>query len=336
VAGFELDARLASVLVRVVEQYVGTAEAVSSRAIARQLPVSSATVRAAMARLGELGLLAKPHASAGRVPTEDAFRLYVQRLMREAPWPRAERSRAEGELAETSGADELLRRAADLLSESTGQLGFVVAPPPERVRLRRIQFVRLASERVLALLIQERGGVHTRVIEEAEADQRTLDEISTRLSELVSGLTLAEARARLEGAVERERERSAVWRKALALGSEGLRGEAAGELYVADADYLLGQPEFNDVRRVRELLAALAEKERMLRLVEKLLRADAVGVAIGAELEEPAMGDCALVTAPLGSPAAGGLGVIGPVRMSYARVIPVVRRVSELVGEFLA
>ncbi len=335
-AGLELDTRLASVLVRVVEHYIGTAEPVSSRSIARQLPVSSATVRSAMARLGELGLLAKPHASAGRVPTDDAFRLYVQRLMREAPWSRAERTRAEGELAETSGEDELLRRAAAVLSHTTGQLGFVVAPPPERVRLRRILFVRLASERVLALLIQERGGVQTRVIEEAEADQRTLDGISVRLSELISGLTLGEARARLEGAVERERERSAVWRKALALGAEGLRGEAAGELYVADTDFLLGQPEFSDARRVRELLAALAEKERMLRLVEKLLRADAVGVAIGAELEEPAMGDCAFVTAPLGSPRAGALGVIGPVRMRYAHVIPVVRRVSELVGEYLA
>ncbi len=334
--GLELDARLASVLVRVVEQYVGTAEPVSSRAIARRLPVSPATVRAAMARLGELGLLAQPHTSAGRVPTEVAYRLYVQRLMREAPWPKAERARAEGELAESSGEEELWRRAADLLSQSTGQLGFVVAPAPERMRLRRIQFVRLARERVLALLIQERGGVHTRVIEEAEADQRALDEISARLSELVDGLTLAEARARLEGAVERERERSAVWRKALELGTEGLRAGSAAELYVADADYLLGQPEFSDVRRVRELLAALAEKERMLRLVEKLLRAHAVGVAIGAELEEPAMGDCALVTASLGSPASGGLGVIGPVRMSYARVIPVVRRVSELVGEILA
>lgn len=335
-AALELDPRLASVLVRVVEAYVGTAEPVSSRALTRQLPVSAATIRSAMARLGELGLLAKPHTSAGRVPTEDAFRLYVQRLMREAPWPRAERTRAEGELAETSGGDPLLQRAADLLSAVTGQLGFAVSPPPERARLRRIQFVRLASERVLALLVQERGGVQTRVIEESEADQRTLDEISARLSELVAGLTLAEARARLEGAIERERERSAVWRKALALGAEGLRGDVAGELYVADADYLLAQPEFNDVRRVRELLAALAEKERMLRLVDKLLRADAVGVAIGAELEEPAMGDCALVAAPLGSPAAGGVGVIGPVRMSYARVIPVVRRVSELVCEYLA
>jgi transcriptional regulator of heat shock response len=177
------------------------------------------------------------------VPTERAFRLYVQHWMREAPWPRAARTRAEGELAETAGdAEGLLRRGADLVSHLTGQPGFLVpggAPPP------RALFVRLSS--------------------------------------------------------------------------------------------LLGQPEFADARRARDLLAILEEEERVGRLLGRLLRAHDVKVAIGTDLDDPAMGDCAMVAAPLGAGSGlGGLGVLGPVRMRYAHVIPVVRQVSELVGTYLS
>ncbi len=238
-----VDARLRDVLVSVLEEYVETAHPVSSRSVAERLPVSPATVRSAMAALTESGLLSQPHTSAGRVPTERAFRLYVHHWMRETPWPRAARTRAEGELAETAGdADGLLRRGADLVAHLTGQPGFLV---PAGTPLPRALFVRLSS--------------------------------------------------------------------------------------------LLGFPEFADTRRLRDLLAALEEGERMGRLLERLLRADDVQVAIGTELDEPAMGDCALVAAPLGAqPGLGALGVLGPVRMRYARVIPVVRQVSELVGTYLS
>jgi transcriptional regulator of heat shock response len=241
-----VDARLRDVLVEVLEEYVETAHPVSSRSVAERLPISSATVRSAMAALTEGGLLSQPHTSAGRVPTERAFRLYVQRWMREAPLPRGARTRAEGELAGTAGdAEGLLRCGADLLSHLTGQPGFLVPAGSAGPSLRRALFVRLSS--------------------------------------------------------------------------------------------LLGQPEFADTRRLRDLLAALEEEERMGRLLGRLLRSDDVQVAIGTELDEPAMEDCALVAAPLGGASAqGGLGVLGPVRMRYAHVIPVVRQVSELVGTYLS
>jgi transcriptional regulator of heat shock response len=238
-----VDARLRDVLVSVLDEYVETAHPVSSASVARRVGVSSATVRGAMATLTEEGLLSQPHTSAGRVPTERAFRLYVQRWMRETPPPRAARTRAEGELAETAGdADALLRCAADLVSHLTGQAGFLV---PAGHALPRAFFVRLST--------------------------------------------------------------------------------------------LLGFPEFADPRRLRELLAVLEEEERVGRLLGRLLRADDVQVAIGTDLDVPAMGDCALVAAPLGgAPGHGGFGVLGPVRMRYARVIPVVRQVSELVGTYLS
>jgi heat-inducible transcriptional repressor len=237
-----VDVRLRDVLVSVLEEYVETAHPVSSASVARRVGVSSATVRSAMADLSESGLLSQPHTSAGRVPTERAFRLYVQRFMRETPPPAATRTRASGELAETAGdADGLLRRAADLVSHLTGQAGFLV---PAGSPLPRAFFVRLSS--------------------------------------------------------------------------------------------LVGSPEFADTRRLRDLLEFLEEDERVDRLLGRLLRGDDVQVAIGTDLDVPAMGDCALVAAPLGgAPGHGGFGVLGPVRMRYARVIPVVRQVSELVGAYL-
>lgn len=333
-----LDARARGVLSCVLEEYVRSAEPVASRSVASRMRVSPATARSVMHELAQLGLLDQPHTSAGRVPTPRAFRLYVDRLMHESPWPTLAQSRADSRLAETEGTDELLRQAVDVLSESTGQLGFFLAGQPERFLLRSVSFVRLSSERVMTLLVSERGVVQTRVLEERESDQRALEEISIRLTELVTGFTLVQARARLASAIERERELSdALSRKAIELGVVGLARGDEGELYVADRNYLLGQPEFRDAERLGEVLHALEEKRRMMRLLDDILRADVLQVVIGAELAEPGMAECALITAPFGAaPALGGIGVIGPVRMAYDRVIPIVRGVSEMIGSYLS
>jgi heat-inducible transcriptional repressor len=331
------------VLLHIVEEYVSTAQPVASRRVARRVGVSPATVRNVMLDLAERDLLRQPHTSAGRVPTEQAFRVYVDELMHEAPWPRSSQSRAEGRLSHTGGRiDSLLREATDWLSESTGQLGFFLAGLPDRVILRRAHFIRLSRERVMALLVSERGVVQTRILDESESEERELERISTRLTEFVAGYTLSEARARLASSIERERERTDVlWRKAFALGVLGLGSTETGELYVADRNYLIGQPEFSDVERLRDVLTTLGEKERMMSLLDEILRADVLQVVIGGELHEPGIGGCAVVTAPFGAVASGeglalgGIGVIGPVRMPYDRVIPVVRGVSEMIGAYL-
>jgi heat-inducible transcriptional repressor len=335
-AGSLPGGRLRRVLFGVVREYADTALPVASRSVARRVGVSAATIRSDMAELAELGLLSQPHTSAGRVPTESAFRLYVDFLISRTP--RAKPGPEDAELAATAGlGDELMRRAAHLVSHSTGQLGFFVAGRSERLVLRHVHAARLSTERVMVLLVSDRGVVQTRAVEESGIDQRTLDRLAVRLSEFVGGCTLAEARARLEREVRADRERSdALWRKALALGAVGL-ADAPGELYLGDVHCLLGHPEFSDVDRLREVFAALEEKEVLMRLLDKVLSADAVSVLIGHELDEPAMDDCALVAAPLGEGAApGGLGVIGPVRMRYDRVIPAVRSLSALVGRYLS
>ncbi|HXZ86350.1 MAG TPA: HrcA family transcriptional regulator, partial [Myxococcota bacterium] len=198
-------------------------------------------------------------------------------------------------------------------------------------RLVQVHFVRVSSERVTALLVSELGAVRTRLLEEHDTDQRRLDRISAELSRLVTGLTLLEARARLQAEIEGDRKHSdALWRDVLALGARGLEGGALApaELYVGDRSRLLDQPEFAAGERLRELLRALEEKQRMLGLLDKLIGAGGVRVAIGDELGDPGVARCAVVVEQLAPAPLRGLGVIGPVRMRYDRIIPMVRYVS--------
>jgi heat-inducible transcriptional repressor len=172
--------------------------------------------------------------------------------------------------------------------------------------------------------------VRTRLLDERDTDQRRLDRISAELSLLVAGLTLEEARARLAAEIDGDRKhRDALWRDVLALGARGLEGAGLGqaELYVGDRSRLLDQPEFARGERLRELLRALEEKQRMLGLLDKLIGAGGVRVAIGEQLGDPGVARCAVVAEQLG-PGRRGLGVIGPVRMRYDRIIPMVRYVS--------
>jgi heat-inducible transcriptional repressor len=341
----ELRPRQQAVLRALIEQYVATAEPVASAQVVRDrnVSMSAATARSVMGQLTDLGLLSQPHTSAGRVPTDLAFRHYADGILRESLASTADpddrRLPLARELAKSSGEmDALLRRAVDLLSESTGQLGFFMAARPDNLVVRDVHFVRLSSERVMALLVSERGMVQSRIFDERESDSRELERVGSRLGEFIAGCTLAEARARLTAALEEDRSRSGrLWPKVLALGALSVAGGPEVSLYLADKVHLLAHPEFAQVERLRALLAAVEEKERMVRLLDKILRAEALAVNIGDELDDPNIRECALVTAPLGdSPALGGLGVLGPVRMPYDKVIPLVRSLSLLVNRYLS
>jgi len=330
----ELPARFAEVLLAVLRGYVESGQPVGSRGALDLggLPISPASVRSAMVELMELGLLEQPHTSAGRVPTDAAFRLWVEQLRREPRSDARVPARLARGLAEPRDSSAAaLQHAADLLTEATGQLGFSLAVESDELRLVQVHFVRVSSERVTALLVSDAGAVRTRLLDERDTDQRRLDRMSAELSRLVAGLTLEEARARLSDEIDGDRQRrDALWRETLALGARGLEAgaPAAAELYVGDRSRLLDQPEFADGERLREVLRALEEKQRMLGLLDKLISAGGVRVAIGQELGDPGVARCAVVAEQLGPLPLRGLGVIGPVRMRYDRIIPMVRYVS--------
>ena len=336
-----LSQRQGLVLRAVVSAYVGEAAPIGSATLAHLLPVSlsSASIRNTLAELADLGLIEKPHASAGRVPTDRGLRLFVDAFLGTRPLGDYEKRHLAGSV---HGVDALaaLRLASQLLSERTQQLGFVLRPRLDRVVLRHASLVRLSSERVMAVLVSSAGVAHRRVIEDAGLDdQAELDRIAAALNATVRGRTLAEARAALA------REASHLRSQAERLRARALRLAAAALAQADDeADLLTGtwlslldQPEFRDPERLRELLTALETRERLVALLDQMLAERGVHVAFGGDTDEPGLRHCAIVTARYGGEDAplGVLGVIGPSRMDYARVIPLVEFFSQLITEKL-
>jgi heat-inducible transcriptional repressor len=347
----------------VVTAYVADALPVGSQTVSQLLsvPLSAASIRTTMAELAELGLIEKPHSSSGRVPTEAGLRLFVDDLLLPQPVDSEHQRRLRNSFCATDaqGAMEL---ASHILSESTRQLGFVMTPRLASVRLRHVTLVRVSSERLLVVLVTQAGRSYNRLIEDATSgDQAALDRVAGVINERVFGRTLGELRESLRAEAVTLRHRAgSLLERAVMLGQRALElAEEVDEgmdLLVATRLALLDQPEFNDPERLREVLSAIEANETLTDLMEALIQDEGVSVALGEDLEQPGLQRCALITAPYGhmhgpgaldspgnpavaggtagrSTALGVLGVIGPSRMDYARIIPLVRYCSELVTE---
>jgi heat-inducible transcriptional repressor len=331
-----LTQRQAQVLQALVGAYVGFATPVGSATLAALLPVrlSSASVRNTLGELHELGLLEKPHRSAGRMPTELGLRVFVEQLL----LPRELGPFEKRDLEDHLSGDGVVEAASRLLSERTRQLGFVVAPRLEGVVLRNVSFVRVSSERVLAVLVAEGGRVFRRILEEpGKNDQSQLDRTAAALRERVTGRTLRVVRDQLlaEAAALRS-QADLLLERVLRVVPDGEAGNAA-DLVLGTQLALLDQPEFRDPERLRALLSALEEKGRLVDWAGRMLEERGACVAFGRDLGEPRFARLAVVAAKVGSKGApsGSVGVIGPSRMDYARVIPLVGYVSRRLTEVL-
>jgi len=339
----ELSERQAAVLRAVVTGYVGEAAPIGSKTIATLLPthLSAATVRSVLAELAELGLLEKPHASAGRLPTERGLRFFVDSLGPHPDLAPLERREIAWRLGDVE-PDEVVHVASELLSRHTRQLGFVVTPRLDRLVLRHAGLVRLSTERLLVVLVSHTGTAHRRVVETPEPlTQAELDEITAILSERVEGRTLPEVRELLAREAELLRHQAnRLLDLAVSVGRRALsaEGDAAVDLVIETRLALLEQPEFRDPRRVRDLFEAVETKTRLLEVLDRMLEEEGVRVAFGDELDEPSLRRCALVAARYGGPggAQGSLGVIGPSRMDYPRIVAFVHHLSRAIGERLS
>lgn len=337
--GPALSERQAAVLRAVVTSYVGEAAPIGSRTISHLLPVplSAASIRNTLGELAELGLVDKPHASSGRVPSEVGLRRFVDELLLPGELA-ASQQREIAYRVEGAEGEGVVSVASELLSQHTRQLGFVFAPRLESLVLRHVSVVRLSSERLLVVLVTETGAAHRRVVEDAYSlSQQQLERIATLLNERVAGRTLVEMRALLIlEARAAQREANELLVRALDLGTRALDGDAGdADLVIQTRLALLDQPEFSDPQRLKDLFQALETKERLLDVLDDVLGAKGVSVGIGDELEDPGLHHCALVASRYGEGSAGEplgvLGVIGPSRMDFARVIPFVGYLSELV-----
>jgi heat-inducible transcriptional repressor len=341
-SGRALSDRQAAVLRAMVMAYVASAAPIGSKTVSHLLPVplSPASIRSTLVRLTELGLVEKPHASSGRVPTERGMRLFVDRLVDCVRLAAYEKRSLSYQLDEAEVA-AVASVASQLLSEHTRQLGFVVAPRIDRVVLCHVSLVRMTTEHVLVVLISQTGETHRRVIPDSTPDdQAKLDHIAAKLNERIAGLTLGEAREELAREARALRHRAdRLASRVLELGAQAVASDEDGpiDLVLGTRLALLEQPEFHDSNRIRDLFAAVETKERLVEVLDRMLEEGGTRVAFGDEVDEPGLHHCAVVASNYGADEAplGVLGVIGPSRMDYGRVIPLVDFLSQRITEKL-
>jgi len=335
-----LSDRHKQVLQAVIGDYVATSQPVGSAAIAGSyVDLSPATVRSVLGDLEGMGLLRQPHTSAGRVPTDQGFRLYVNNLLRLRKLTRHEKTRIKNtfEVGLDAGED-VMKRTGHLLSEASNLAGLVLAPRLDEAILKRIELVRLGKRRVMVILIPDQPVVHNRVVRTgSEHSKSDLEKMARYLNETLSGCTLREMYARIELQMRGERvQYDRLHARALRLGLEVLGADAGDDLYVEEATRLLDQPEFLDIERMKVLFRALEEKSKILRLLRATLESEGVSVLIGSESEVAEMNGCTLITSRYTSTGrnAGTVGVIGPTRMNYERIIPLVDYVAQLMSDY--
>ena len=334
-----LDERTRRVLAAIVRDYIQGGEPVGSHAIARRpdVDVSSATVRSVMADLEEMGYLEKPHTSAGRVPTTRGYRYYVDALLRVKPPLPEEREQIERRAHEATQLDALMTNASRVLHSLTKHAGVVALPRPQSERLARIEFVRLREGRVLAVLVARSGAVRNRLLTLPPGPVAELDQAANYLNSLIEGLTLAEAQTRVRTELERDRrELGALQAHALALGAQAVEVTGSSVHIEGQMSLLEDKALAHDLAKIRALFRALEEKEQLLSVLDRTLEAEELRIFIGAEsgIVEP---DLAIVAAPyrMRGEVVGALGVIGPTRMDYSRVIPLVELTARTVGSTL-
>ncbi len=333
-----LDDRATRVLRFVVEDYIATAEPVGSRTISKKMgqALSPATIRNIMADLEEAGLLAQPHTSAGRVPTGAGFRYYIDHLLSRQTLARGEMDQLHRAAGEGSGpADELVRQVSRLLSNLSHQASVVVVSSPEQQVLRSVSLMRAGVERILLVAVMHGGWVQHRLIEgEPDLSGDELEKISAYLNELAEGRTLPQLRARILAELRKEKARyDRVMGRALTMGARALADTAPGEVFIEGRANILEQPEFaEDVDRLKRILRAFEEKSVIFRLLDRAMESRAIQVSVGLENTVEELPDISVVASGYrqGASAVGSIGLIGPVRMDYSRVIPLVEYAASL------
>ena len=330
----EIGARAKKILHAVVSEYLATGDAVGSHTVTRRyaLDVSAATVRNVMGDLEEMGLLKHTHTSGGRIPTERGLRYYVDTLLHIHNLSTDEQDDIRERLNGAAERPDLLQRTTRLLRELSHLAVVVQAPGPASDVIDHMEFLRLREGQLLAVIATATGHIENKLIPvELTLDSSELERINNYLNDLVGGLTLEKLKARLSDEIIRaRREHDQLVERALALAAAAVPvGEA--QVYVDGQSNLLSAD--TDVERAKALLRTLEEKDTLAKLLDKTLTAPGICVFIGAEANLADLTDVSVVAAPYGADdrPLGTIGVIGPSRMNYSRVISLVDFTAEMI-----
>ena len=338
----QLDPRARGLLRSLIAQYIRDGEPVGSRTLAKNsgLDVSPATIRNIMADLEDIGLVVAPHTSAGRVPTTQGYRVFVDSLLQMQPRGEADMSRLRANVSVGAGAgtQALLSNASQLLSAMSHFVGVVTVPKREQFAFRHIDFVQIEPQRVLVILVFTDNEVQNRIITTRRAySPSELEQTANYLNTHFAGRPLREIHAAL---LRELRDTRSAMERVLGAAME----DAEHALDPGDEDMLLsgqtrlmGLHDLTDVDRLRDLFETFSRKREILQLLERCIHAQGVRIFIGEETGLASMDACTVVTAPYAADGKvlGVLGVIGPTRMAYERVIPMVQATADLLGAAL-
>ncbi|MFI4904005.1 MAG: heat-inducible transcriptional repressor HrcA [Burkholderiales bacterium] len=334
-----VDARAAHLLKTLIERYIADGQPVGSRALSRQsgLELSPATVRNVMADLEEMGFITSPHTSAGRVPTPRGYRFFVDTLMVVKPLEPVEINRLEGEFG-GARPQSLVTSAANLMSQLTHFAGVVLTPRREG-GFRHLEFLRLSDRRVLLIIVTSEGDVQNRILHSDRAySQAQLTEASNYFNQQFAGQPFTVIRERLAADLARLRDDIAhLMTAAVDAGEDATSG--GDDVVVAGERNLLTTEDFvSNMSRLRRLFDMFEERSSLLHLLDVSQRAQGVQIYIGGESGLEPLDEMSVVTAPyeVNGRVVGTLGVIGPTRMAYERVIPIVELTSKLLSSALA
>ncbi len=336
-----LNERARGLLKVLVERYIQEGEPVGSRTLARAtgLTLSAATIRNVMADLEELGYIQSPHTSAGRVPTVRAYRLFVDSLVPQ-PLTSDEQAQIERQLHTQTHSQNLMEETSQLLAELSNMAAIVTVPRRDLAQLRQIEFLPLSDRRVLAIIVVNQREVENRIVHtHRNYTPSELEQAANYLNSRFAGKDLHSVRDALFAELKDARAHmDAGLADAIRMAEQVFAEPSAAADYVmAGQTRLMGLQDFTSVERLRELFEAFTLKSDLLALFDHCLGAEGVQIFIGGESGYTALGECSVVTAPytMDGQVVGSLGVVGPTRMNYHRVIPLVQSTAQLLGRAL-
>jgi len=335
VHGDELDSRAREVLREIIMQHVATGEAISSRSLARtgRFRLSPARLRNVMADLEDLGYLQQPHTSAGRVPTDRGYRFFIDNLMRSRSLSSRDREAIDSEVRNASEIDDVLQSTSRVLSDLSDQVGVVFLPTLLQFAIRSMDFVLVTEGKIMCILVGTNGVVVNKVVESRDSFTREeLERISRYITVEFGGMTLDSIRRRLLRMTEEERsQHNEILQKTISLGIVAVNDVAPveHELYVEGTTSMLMKPEFADAASLRKTMLALQERGKLVALLNSCLSEDGLQILIGSETDFTQVHKFSIVARRYGSHAPLGMvGIIGPMRMEYARMAPLVDYLS--------
>lgn len=326
----EISDRNRLILNEIIKDFIENGEPVGSVRIStkREVGLRPASIRNTMSELEDMGFLIQPHTSAGRVPTDKAYRFYINSLLNNQKISRGDRNIIENKLLGRVDIQVALRESSRILSNLCHQASIVMRPASCNIVFKHIEFLKISKGRLLAVMISKTGVVMNKVFEiEEDVETAGLEKMNNYLNSILEGLSIAEVKSRILEAMRQEKMLyDGLLARALQFGADFMAEQPEEDIYIDGTANILGQPEFADIEKMKRIFKTFEEKSMLLKLLDKSTRSREVNIWIGSECGIEEMEGLSLITSSYGTSdrVLGCVGILGPTRMNYSKVIPIV------------